>query len=89
MPALSNGRLVELFVDYPDERFPFCAYYPSRQVVLARPCARGRSLYLSRSDHQGAVMRRRKNCRPAGAAVMAGRARALTVSVKPLPSSVT
>ncbi len=32
-PMLAEGKLIDLFPDYPDERFPLWAYYPSRQVM--------------------------------------------------------
>ena len=35
-PALAEGRLIELFPSYPDERFPLWAYYPSRQVMSGK-----------------------------------------------------
>ena len=35
-PLLKTGKLVELFVDWPDEYFPLWAYYPSRQFVPAK-----------------------------------------------------
>ncbi len=34
--ALAEGRLVELFPDWPDERFPLYALYPSRRLVAAK-----------------------------------------------------
>ena len=33
---LAEGRLVELFPDWPDERFPLYALYPSRHHVPAK-----------------------------------------------------
>lgn len=35
-PALKEGRLVELFPDWPDERFPLYALYPSRHLPAAK-----------------------------------------------------
>ena len=35
-PLLKTGKLVDLFADWPDEYFPLCAYYPSRQFVPAK-----------------------------------------------------
>ncbi|MBI0331369.1 LysR family transcriptional regulator [Burkholderia plantarii] len=35
-PLLADGRLVELFPDWADERFPLYAYYPSRDHLPAR-----------------------------------------------------
>jgi len=35
-PALDAGRLVELFPDWPDERFPLYALYPSRHLPPAK-----------------------------------------------------
>jgi DNA-binding transcriptional LysR family regulator len=35
-PLLSSGRLVEVFADWPDERFPLYALHPSRQHVPAK-----------------------------------------------------
>ncbi len=35
-PLLATGKLIDLFADYPDERFPLWAYYPARQVVPAK-----------------------------------------------------
>jgi DNA-binding transcriptional LysR family regulator len=35
-PYLADGRLVELFPDWPDDTFPVYAYYPSRHHVPAR-----------------------------------------------------
>lgn len=35
-PALNAGSLVELFPDWPDERFPLYAYYPSRHLPAAK-----------------------------------------------------
>jgi DNA-binding transcriptional LysR family regulator len=35
-PALAEGRLVELFPDWPDERFPLYALYPSRHLPAAK-----------------------------------------------------
>jgi DNA-binding transcriptional LysR family regulator len=35
-PALKAGRLVELFPDWPDERFPLYALYPSRHLPAAK-----------------------------------------------------
>jgi len=33
---LAEGRLIDLFPDWPDERFPLYAYYPSRRHVPAK-----------------------------------------------------
>jgi DNA-binding transcriptional LysR family regulator len=33
---IASGRLVDLFPDWPDERFPLYALYPSRQHVPAK-----------------------------------------------------
>lgn len=33
---LAEGRLIELFPDWPDERFPLYAYYPSRRYIPAK-----------------------------------------------------
>ena len=33
---LVDGRLVELFPDWPDDRFPLYAFYPSRHHVPAK-----------------------------------------------------
>ena len=35
-PLLASGQLVELFPDWPDERFPLYALYPSRQHPSAK-----------------------------------------------------
>ncbi|MGY2290949.1 LysR family transcriptional regulator [Pseudomonas sp. SDO528_S397] len=35
-PALREGRLVELFADWPNERFPLYALYPSRHLPPAK-----------------------------------------------------
>jgi DNA-binding transcriptional LysR family regulator len=35
-PALESGALVELFPDWPDERFPLYAFYPSRHLPAAK-----------------------------------------------------
>ena len=35
-PALKAGSLVELFADWPDERFPLYAFYPSRHLPAAK-----------------------------------------------------
>ncbi|MGY2293164.1 LysR family transcriptional regulator [Pseudomonas sp. SDO528_S397] len=35
-PALASGGLVELFPDWPDERFPLYAFYPSRHLPAAK-----------------------------------------------------
>lgn len=35
-PLLREGKLIELFPDWPDEYFPLWAYYPSRQFVPAK-----------------------------------------------------
>lgn len=35
-PYLADGRLVDLFPDWPDDRFPLHAYYPSRHHVPAK-----------------------------------------------------
>jgi DNA-binding transcriptional LysR family regulator len=35
-PLIEEGRLVKLFPDWPDERFPLYAYYPSRRNLSAR-----------------------------------------------------
>jgi DNA-binding transcriptional LysR family regulator len=35
-PLLREGRLVNLFPDWPDERFPLYAYYPSRRFTPAK-----------------------------------------------------
>jgi DNA-binding transcriptional LysR family regulator len=35
-PLIREGRLVKLFTDWPDERFPLYAYHPSRHHVPAR-----------------------------------------------------
>jgi DNA-binding transcriptional LysR family regulator len=35
-PLLASGKLVELFPDWPDERFPLYALYPSRHFVPAK-----------------------------------------------------
>jgi DNA-binding transcriptional LysR family regulator len=35
-PLLEQKRLVNLFPDWPDERYPLYAYYPSRKHVPAR-----------------------------------------------------
>jgi len=35
-PALKAGSLVELFPDWPDERFPLYAFYPSRHLPAAK-----------------------------------------------------
>ncbi|KPH01291.1 LysR family transcriptional regulator [Pseudomonas sp. RIT-PI-q] len=35
-PALKEGRLIELFPDWPDERFPLFALYPSRHLPAAK-----------------------------------------------------
>ena len=35
-PVLAHGRLVNLFADWPDERFPLYAYHPSRHHVPAK-----------------------------------------------------
>lgn len=35
-PLIAEGRLVDLFPDWADERFPFYAYYPSRHHVPAK-----------------------------------------------------
>ncbi|NWE72078.1 LysR family transcriptional regulator [Pseudomonas gingeri] len=35
-PMLDSGRLVELFPDWPDERFPLYALYPSRHLPPAK-----------------------------------------------------
>jgi DNA-binding transcriptional LysR family regulator len=35
-PWLASGKLVDLFPDWPDERFPLYALYPSRQYVPAK-----------------------------------------------------
>lgn len=35
-PALREGRLVELFPDWPDERSPSYALYPSRNLPPAK-----------------------------------------------------
>ncbi|WP_042303885.1 LysR family transcriptional regulator [Paraburkholderia kururiensis] len=35
-PYLADGRLVDLFPDWPDDRFPLYAYYPSRHHVPAK-----------------------------------------------------
>ncbi len=32
-PLLASGRLVNVFPDWPDERFPLQAFHPSRQHV--------------------------------------------------------
>lgn len=34
--ALKAGHLVELFADWPDERFPLYAFYPSRHLPAAK-----------------------------------------------------
>ena len=34
--AIKAGSLVELFPDWPDERFPLYAYYPSRHLPAAK-----------------------------------------------------
>ena len=33
---LKTGKLIDLFPDWPDERFPFCAVYPSRMHLPAK-----------------------------------------------------
>jgi DNA-binding transcriptional LysR family regulator len=35
-PMLADGRLIELFPDWPDERFPLYALYPSRHHLPAK-----------------------------------------------------
>lgn len=35
-PYIADGRLVELFADWPDDTFPIYAYYPSRHHMPAR-----------------------------------------------------
>jgi len=35
-PALESGALIELFPDWPDERFPLYAFYPSRHLPAAK-----------------------------------------------------
>ncbi|MEX3973824.1 LysR family transcriptional regulator [Paraburkholderia caribensis] len=35
-PLIAEGRLIDLFPDWADERFPFYAYYPSRHHVPAK-----------------------------------------------------
>ena len=35
-PALKAGTLVELFPDWPNERFPLYAFYPSRHLPAAK-----------------------------------------------------
>lgn len=35
-PLLASGKLVELFPDWPDERFPLYALYPSRHHPSAK-----------------------------------------------------
>ena len=35
-PALKDGRLVDVFADWPDERFPLYAFYPSRHLPAAK-----------------------------------------------------
>ena len=35
-PALKDGRLVDVFPDWPDERFPLYAFYPSRHLPAAK-----------------------------------------------------
>jgi DNA-binding transcriptional LysR family regulator len=35
-PLIREGRLVNLFPDWPDERFPLYAYHPSRQHTPAK-----------------------------------------------------
>lgn len=35
-PLLADGRLINLFPDWADERFPFYAYYPSRHHIPAK-----------------------------------------------------
>ena len=35
-PALKSGALIELFPDWPDERFPLYAFYPSRHLPAAK-----------------------------------------------------
>ena len=35
-PMLADRRLVEVFPDWPDERFPLYAFYPSRHHVPAK-----------------------------------------------------
>jgi DNA-binding transcriptional LysR family regulator len=35
-PLLADGRLVNLFPDWPDERFPLYTYYPSRHYLPAK-----------------------------------------------------
>jgi DNA-binding transcriptional LysR family regulator len=33
---IASGRLIDIFPDWPDERFPLYAMYPSRQHVPAK-----------------------------------------------------
>jgi DNA-binding transcriptional LysR family regulator len=33
---LKQGKLIDLFPDWPDERFPFYAVYPSRKHLPAK-----------------------------------------------------
>ena len=35
-PMLADGRLVDVFPDWPDERFPLYALHPSRRHVPAK-----------------------------------------------------
>jgi DNA-binding transcriptional LysR family regulator len=35
-PMLADGRLVNVFPDWPDERFPLYAFHPSRQHLPAK-----------------------------------------------------
>lgn len=35
-PLIADGRLINLFPDWTDERFPFYAYYPSRHHIPAK-----------------------------------------------------
>ena len=35
-PMIADGRLVEVFPDWPDERFPLYALHPSRHHVPAK-----------------------------------------------------
>lgn len=35
-PLIADGRLINLFPDWADERFPFYAYYPSRHHIPAK-----------------------------------------------------
>jgi DNA-binding transcriptional LysR family regulator len=36
---LRQGKLIDLFPEWPDERFPFYVVYPSRKHLPAKTCA--------------------------------------------------